>query len=297
MTRISDFTIEVPAKWVLTGEHAVLRGKGAIAFPHSRFGLKLVYRKQKGFSITANPFQSVIKSLIGRALEFLGEESRIFDSGEIDIQSQIPIGAGLGSSAALCAAIARLVIWKTGADPGVWIPLATHLEDVFHGKSSGMDVHAIVHGRPIEFSMQGGAQPMPGLRRIPKFELYDSGLRGQTLDCVEKVKHWRLMNPHLAGLYDDKMGDASVLAREGLLEFQSDTVRGLERLAKAVNDAQHCFENWGLCTPELIGQKHELLKQGALAVKLTGAGLGGFWVALWSGESRELDNSVEDPIL
>ena len=45
--------------------------------------------------------------------------------------------------------------------------------------------------------------------------------------------------------------------------------------------AQQCFETWGLVTPELIEQKYELLKQGALGVKLTGAGLGGFWVALW----------------
>ena len=290
MTRISEFTIEVPAKWVLTGEHAVLRGKSAIAFPHQSHSLKLVYRKQKVFSITANPFQGVVRNLIGRALEFLGQDSRVFEAGEIDIQSQIPIGAGLGSSAALCTAIARLVIWKTGVDPEVWIPLSTHLEDVFHGKSSGMDVQAIAHGRPIEFSMEGGAKPLLGLTRIPKFEWYDSGLRGQTLDCVEKVKHWRTLNPHLAGLYDDKMGEATRLAKEGLLEFQRDPVRGEERLARAMNDAQHCFETWGLCTPELIGQKHELLRQGALAVKLTGAGLGGFWVALWSGESRSLDN-------
>ena len=205
MTRISDFTIEVPAKWVLTGEHAVLRGKQAIAFPHSTFSLKLVYRKKKEFSITANPFQSVVRSLVGRAIEWLGQDPRSFDSGEVDIQSQIPIGAGLGSSAALCTAIARLVIWKTGVEEASWIPLSTHLEDVFHGKSSGMDVHAIAHGRPIEFSMSGGARPLAGVVRLPRFELYDSGLRGQTLDCVEKVKHWRQIHPHLADRFDEKM--------------------------------------------------------------------------------------------
>ena len=289
MTRISDFTIEVPAKWVLTGEHAVLRGKEAIAFPHPTFSLKLVYRKKKEFSITANPFQSVVRSLIGRALEWLGQDARSFDSGEVDIQSQIPIGAGLGSSAALCTAIARLVIWKTGTDESSWIPLSTHLEDVFHGKSSGMDVHAIAHGRPIEFSMSRGARPLAGVERLPRFELYDSGLRGQTLDCVEKVKHWRHVHPQRADRFDQKMDDATRLAKEGLIEFQKDVSRGEDRIARAMQDAQNCFETWGLLTPDLIGQKHELLKQGALAVKLTGAGLGGFWVALWSGQSGALD--------
>jgi mevalonate kinase len=297
VTKISDFSIEVPAKWVLTGEHSVLRGKRAIAFPHPGLSLQVVYRKQKHFSITANPFQSVLRSLIGRAIEFLGQGEGAFDSGEITLKSGIPIGAGLGSSAALCTAIARLVIWRTDSDPVLWIPLSTHLEDVFHGKSSGMDVNAIAIGRPIEFTMESGAKALTGLERLPRFELYDSGLRGQTIDCVEKVKHWRGLNPHLCQRFDQKMDEAGALAKEGLLRFQHDPTGGEDRIAQAMNDAQHCFETWGLLTPELIGQKHELLKQGALAVKLTGAGLGGFWVALWRGGSAGLDISPEETIL
>jgi mevalonate kinase len=297
VTKISDFSIEVPAKWVLTGEHSVLRGKRAIAFPHSGFSLQVVYRKQKRFSITANPFQSVIRSLIGRALEFLGKSDAAFDSGEITLKSAIPIGAGLGSSAALCTAIARLVVWRTDSDPALWIPLSTHLEDVFHGKSSGMDVNAIALGHPIEFTMDSGAKPIHGLERLPRFELYDSGLRGQTIDCVEKVKHWRVQNAHLCQRFDEKMDEAGSIAKEGLLRFQTDPSAGEERIARAMNEAQHCFETWGLLSPELIGQKHELLKQGALAVKLTGAGLGGFWVALWRGGSAGLDISPEETIL
>ena len=97
-TRVSDFSIEVPAKWVLSGEHSVLHGKRAIAFPHPELSLKLMFREQPALSITANPFQSQIKQLIGRAREFLGKDTSALSSGEIDIQSQIPVGAGLGLS-------------------------------------------------------------------------------------------------------------------------------------------------------------------------------------------------------
>ncbi len=291
MTKVSDFSIEVPAKWVLTGEHSVLRGKRALAFPHAALNLKLSYQNKKEFSITANPFQSQIKSLVGRSLEYLKLPESAFHSGEIDIQSQIPIGAGLGSSAALCVAIARLVLWKTQTDTEAWIPLATHLEDVFHGKSSGMDVNVIALGQPIEFSMDSKAKPLFDLERLPRFELYDSGVRGHTRDCVEKVKHWQSQNLHLTSRYDEQMDSATDTAHRGLLEFQRNPRLGEDLIAEAMNQAQNCFETWGLLTPELIGQKHELLKQGALAVKLTGAGLGGFWVALWRSASRALDKS------
>ena len=74
---------------------------------------------------------------------------------------------------------------------------------------------------------------------------------------------------------DEQMNSATETALQALREFK------IPKLAEAMNQAQACFETWGLVSSELMDQKHELLKQGALAVKLTGAGLGGFWVALW----------------
>ncbi len=289
-TRFSDFSIEVPAKWVLTGEHAVLRGKTALAFPHDTVSLKLTYTNQEKFSITANPFQPQIRALIGRALDYLGLPADKFENGEIDIQSRIPIGGGLGSSAALCVAISRLVLWKTGAPLEKWGDLATHLEDLFHGKSSGMDVQVIVESQPILFTMGKKAEVL-GLENLPRFELYDSGKRGQTRECIEIVKHWQGKYPHLVIQMDDQMDEATTLAKKGLELFSTQPRAGEDLIAKAMNLAQNCFETWGLITPELMEQKHELLKQGALAVKLTGAGLGGFWVALWRPNSPKLDTA------
>jgi len=289
-TKVSEFSIEVPAKWVLTGEHSVLRGRSALAFPFSRYTLKLSYRDQAGFSITPNPFQSQILKLVERSLRFLKLPESAFPSGEIEITSGIPIGAGLGSSAALCAAIARVVIWKTRSDLSLWVPLATHLEDVFHGKSSGMDVNVIVRGAPVVFSIPEGVRPIEGLRNLPNFEWYDSGVRGNTRDCIERVLHWQRQNPHLKDSYDDRMHEAGVAASVGLLEFQSNPKAGEQKIKSAMELAQSCFEQWGLVTPELLTQKFDLLNQGALAVKLTGAGLGGFWVALWPSSRDRLDN-------
>ena len=35
----SDFSTRIPGKWVLAGEHSVLRGASAIALPHPEFSL------------------------------------------------------------------------------------------------------------------------------------------------------------------------------------------------------------------------------------------------------------------
>ena len=42
------FQTTFPAKWVLTGEHAVLRGVIAIALPHPRFHLRLRFEPSDG---------------------------------------------------------------------------------------------------------------------------------------------------------------------------------------------------------------------------------------------------------
>jgi len=77
------------------------------------------------------------------------------------------------------------------------------------------------------------------------------------------------------------MGRATLSALQALRDFERNPKTSEIELGSAMNQAQGCFEEWGLVPDELIEQKQELLKQGALAVKLTGAGLGGFWVALW----------------
>lgn len=275
-----SFQVEVPAKWVLTGEHSVLRGKEAIAFPYPLMKLTLNYQSSLNQGVTANPFQSQIRSLIGRASEFLKTPLDVNES-LIDIQSQIPIGAGLGSSAALCVAMAKFCLWKAEKNEDQLIALATHLEDLFHGKSSGMDVSAIASNTPILYSMENRARLITGLGSMPRFELYDSGRRGATKECIQKVKHWQQSMPHLVNHYDEQMGESTRIAHEALLSFSKSPRESEAKLAHAMNLAQQCFETWGLITPELMEQKYELLKQGALGVKITGAGLGGFWVALW----------------
>jgi mevalonate kinase len=82
---------------------------------------------------------------------------------------------------------------------------------------------------------------------------------------------------------DQKMGDATTSAIEGLRTYALGRKRvGLDAVAQAMTQGMVCFEEWGLVPDPIRAQADRLLQEGALAVKLTGAGGGGYLVALWN---------------
>jgi len=252
--------IIVPGKWVLAGEHSVLRGGTAVALPHPEFKLTLEFTPG-GNSLRvlpANAERVVREMLAGQTVP----------NGELKISSTIPIGAGLGSSAALCVATAR---WLGKTDE---IAYATQLEHKFHGKSSGMDVAVISHGKPIAFSMKDGGRPLP-ISSLPRFTFHDTGLRASTRMCVDQVERFRVEQPDPAAKVDEQMGRASGLVRDGLLSGD------LTQVSKGMRLANECFETWKLVPPEARRIMDRLVRDGALASKITGAGGGGYVVALW----------------
>lgn len=72
----------------------------------------------------------------------------------------------------------------------------------------------------------------------------------------------------------------SVFMIEEALALKDET-HGLSMLASAINAAEHCFEEWELITTELKQHLDRLHQLGAIAVKPTGAGAGGYVLSLW----------------
>jgi mevalonate kinase len=277
---MKSFHVRVPAKWVLSGEHSVLRGAQAIALPHPSFSLTLDFSPGgDGLSIFPDEASHILNRVLSR-IEGAGEMR-----GKIRLESDIPIGAGLGSSAALCVALTRWVqSWspETVRDP---LEFARSLEDSFHGKSSGMDVAVILANEPVAFRMGEVGRPLR-IRKIPKFTFHDTGVRAMTRDCIEKVQAFRAADPRRGGELDQTMSSASLMALEALQAFDSGhEVLALPALASAVSRAHGCFEAWGLVPVQASEIIQDLMSKGALACKLTGAGGGGMVVALWGPAS------------
>jgi mevalonate kinase len=280
------FQTRVPGKWVLAGEHSVLKGAAAVALPHPELGLSLVFdphSSSDALSVSPPEANAILNELLGSMGENVKSQGLSLKQpqGKVQIESTIPVGAGLGSSAALCVALTQWVSSFLGLDDHKAIELATRLEDRFHGKSSGMDVAVISARQPIAYTMAHGIRPI-SVKHLPKFTFHDTGLRSSTRTCIERVEKFRHDLPQVAALVDSRMESASQSAVEGLAAFDAGKrTQGLHLIADAMRNARECFYSWELVPGEAQRLEESLLKQGALAVKITGAGGGGMVVALW----------------
>jgi len=290
------FEVSVPGKWVLSGEHAVLRGATAVAFPHPEFSLRLQFTPSEeggspgasGLEIHPDWARSVILDLLQLVQDEQNARGREFHlpSGRLTLESSVPAGAGLGSSAALCVAVARWLSGPLGLPDAALLEFATHLEHRFHGKSSGMDVAACAIARPVSF-VRGRGPTLLQLEHFPRFTFHDTGLRASTSECIRRVELLREEDPVSAIRADELMGRASRQILEGLSRFDraggatGGDGEALRLVADGMKSAHEAFLVWSLVPEKVQRELEDLQRRGALAVKLTGAGGGGFLVALW----------------
>lgn len=270
-------------KWILAGEHAVLRGCPALAFPLTARALTLEYAPAAEFDVAfAGPHGEELKLLffgvLENAFERLGRNAP--PTGHFRLDNALPVGAGLGASAALCGAVAR---WCHGqdfiAEADVY-EFARKLEDLFHGESSGVDVAVSLGARGVRFTRQHGFTTLEP-RWWPELYLSYSGQRGMTSDCVDKVKRLFTREPARAARLDQQMRDAVQLAERALCEAPA-AAAGAPILIEALRLARGCFEDWGLCQGEVARHLGRLELAGAAIAKPTGSGGGGYVLSLWS---------------
>lgn len=278
------FETKTSGKWVLAGEHTVLRGGSAIALPQPDFSLTLSFVADETASLAVSPDLAsvVLQDLlrVGREWLALRGVSMPWPKGYVSVKSTIPVGSGLGSSAALSVATARWVLSAHALDPKLEIELAQEMENRFHGKSSGMDVTVVSLGEPLVFSMKKGAEPLR-LAKLPRFIFRDTGIRAATKDCIEKVQRLRVTNPAKSMELDSEMALATHEVLEGLRAFQTQGEAALGKIAEGMARAHRVFEGWELNPDEAKAVIEAERKNGALASRVTGAGGGGFVVSLY----------------
>ena len=266
-------------KWILSGEHTVLRGGKAILFPLKNFYFKMSYEPSNSpLKVAVLPssqkvFLSFYKKVIKKAFEFFGKKA----SGTFYLNCEIPIASGLGSSAAFCLSLSRLLFQLGFLKKQHILKNAFELEHEFHGKSSGADVQAVFQNKALVFKNFNSVSLFKPQWK-PCFYLRSTGKKSSSKNSIEKVHRFIKARPVQAKKID-KLMNTSV---EGCLRaLEMDKKKGLFLLKQSMDQALECFTEWGLCGKKVSQTIVEMKSQGALAAKPVGSGDGGFIVGLW----------------
>lgn len=286
-------------KWILAGEHSVLRGFPALVFPVRSFFIEWsLVSTTEAFHVefsgpNGTEVQLLFWGLLENALDrLLLKRSQL--CGKLKIESHLPLGSGLGGSAALCVGLAKWFVHEGHLKSDQLYDFSRGLEDIFHGESSGVDIAAAIACQGISFRKGGLFEAIP-MRWKPNWFLSFSGKRGVTSECVKKVKELLSRNPEKGQDLDLKMNKAVILALESLNENHDS---GAVKLRNSLKIACECFYGWDLVSTELDAHLKFLMAQGAIAVKPTGSGDGGYVLSLWEAPPPpEIHKSLVEIVL
>ncbi|HSJ56677.1 MAG TPA: mevalonate kinase [Anaerolineae bacterium] len=282
-----------PGKVILSGEHAVVYGRPAVALPvaevqaHARVEPAAMGR---GATILASDIQRTVvvaeagdqeplARIVRLALQQMGQE--LDPDITVTISSTIPIGRGLGSGAAISTAIVRALAQHYGR----WISsravsdLVYQAEQIYHGTPSGIDNTVVAFEKPIFFVKDEGWEVF-WVGRPFWLAIADTGIAGATREVVGDVRRRYDAEPDLYSSLFDRIGSISHQVRAAV--EQGD----LETLGRLMDENHALLQQIGVSSPELDRLVAAARQGGALGAKLSGAGWGGNAIALVTEDTR-----------
>lgn len=287
-----DFQTTTHGKWILAGEHAVIRGHAALVFPVREKKLTLSYCNASS-ELSANfegesnaDLHLLFWSVLEHGAQLLGKSLNSL-SGYFHLYSNIPIGVGMGASAALSVAVARWFSAQNFLKDWELHLFAKELENLFHGKSSGLDIAGVSSEAGIQFQ-QGKYTPIMQSWQ-PKWYLSSCGQIGITSHCINQVLALWENSPQKAKQIDNQMAASVQQALSAISENSKDA---FQSLANAINLASDCFRQWGLVSENLHHHMKALRDAGATAVKPTGSGGGGYVLSLWDSPPTQFKGEL-----
>jgi mevalonate kinase len=266
-------------KWILAGEHSVVRGGHALVFPLLSCNIHLSeVAVANDFHIVHQGQSNQITQWLMHHLQRLAHQAGAkLPPRRLELTHQLPSQGGLGFSAALCVCAVRYALTYQWVKPEKALALAQSLEHGFHHQSSGVDVIGAWEHQP-QYYQKGHPPEVLSLAWQPNFMLSHCGQSSSTRQAVCQVNQLRADTPEYQAI-DDYMEMQVQQAKKILTTPKS--ASSLTALAQMMRQAHQCFERWGLVTSAMQKHQQHLLKLGALASKPTGSGGGGYILSLW----------------
>ena len=271
---------QASGKLILLGEHFVVHAAPALAIPLRGLATTVRVHSADGGALRLHSdvlpeARTLAESLLRAACQRLGLDAE--QPWIVQVESDIPVGFGLGSSAAFCVALTGALA-KAAGQPLELEALNEHaheLERIVHGNPSGIDNTVATFGAALEY--RRGADPRhlevpPSLRLV----VASSGAPGSTKEAVAGVGRMREEDPSAFG---EILAAASDVIEQGIAAFEADD---MARLGPLLTRNHALLKQVNVSTPLLDGLVDAALSAGALGAKMTGGGLGGMTVALVS---------------
>ena len=277
---------KAPGKIILFGEHFVVHGNRAI--------LGAIDKYATVTSEKTNTENILISSSLGQAsiqkdqdIDKVEKKFRPFfyiakqvilknnfDKGvSIKIESDIPIGAGLGSSSACCvAATASILNLFNKSDEKEILELSIQAEKTIFTNSSGADCTVSVYGGIIEYQKEKGFSKI-NIENELNFLIIDSEQIHATDKVVEQVKKFKEEN---SNVFSELCSEEERLITKALDSMKNND---LQTIGKCMAQNQIYLEQIGVSNDTLLSIIKDIEKI-TFGAKITGAGDGGCIIAL-----------------
>ena len=210
------------------------------------------------------------------SLDYLGRR----DGGvSVEVDCEIPVGAGLGSSAATAVAIIAATSRALGErlEKEKVCQIAFGPESYLHGSPSGVDQATSAYGGIIQFSKPDRVKRLR-LGRIPSILVCDTNVHRATKGLVGSVVERARSEVESFKLHLDEVSEISTSAVKALRRGDD------HELGLLMNRNHELLVQIGVSHPGLDRLVEAARKAGALGAKLTGAGGGGCMIALCRGD-------------
>jgi mevalonate kinase len=261
---MKHITAQSKGKVIISGEHSVVYGQPALVG-----GLKLfrevVLREPKKRQIAHSAIIDNIFKIFEDRYGIKVENLEVLDLGKL------PVGSGLGSSAAFAHAIflSLLKHFDLDASKEELFSLVQESEKFCHGNPSGVDATAVVYGGLVEFvrgnedNLINQIDHQENLLNKNHFFLIDSGRPMETTrEMVEMVSE-KLKTDQALQKIINKMGQVTQKLIKAVKESSFD--------GAAIKENQRLLEELGV-VGEKAKQIIQQIEQAGAVAKITGAG-------------------------
>jgi mevalonate kinase len=294
-------TASAPGKVILFGEHAVVYGQPAIAAPVTQVRAYAVvqnaqpdapsgvYLRAPDLNFSAwladtepdNPLTATIHQF-QKAAGWTSLPNLV-----LTVTSTIPIAGGLGSGAAISAAVLRALarhLHRPDLATNEQVSaLAYEVEKIHHGTPSGIDNTVVTYEQPVYFLRREPHNLIETFvpARPVRLLVADTGVRSITRRVVKYVREQWLANQDQYEELFAACGQITGRAREAI------SGGDLPELGRLMIENQQILREMGVSSPELEKMVAAAGEGGAIGAKLSGAGWGGNMIALVDEQHEE----------